>query len=102
MDNKGSDSTQFKSLGLGSRNHQQSISVMYSASVDKILRSIPNRSEYIRNAVIKQLIADGLLTEDHQPVNSDQKPDSIGRKYCQCHAHSITNHRNTRTEKSGF
>ena len=54
----------FDSHGLGSKYGQQPISVMYPADIDVLLRSLPNRSEYIRDAVVKQLRKDGLLPAD--------------------------------------
>lgn len=35
--------------------------IKVAPEIDVILRSLPNRSEYIRDAVIKQLRLDGLL-----------------------------------------
>lgn len=53
--------TRFKDRGVGAKYKQQSISTLYSTEVDEILRSLPNRSEYIRQAVMNRLKADGLL-----------------------------------------
>ncbi len=51
----GNEKTHFKSKGVGTKNKQQPISVMYPQEIDAILRAMPNRSEFIRNAVIKEL-----------------------------------------------
>ena len=37
---------------------------MYPVDVDAILRSLPNRSEFIRDAVMKALREEGLLQPD--------------------------------------
>lgn len=53
--------TRFKEQGVGSKSKQPPISVIFPADVDKILRSLPNRSEYIRDAVINQMKIDGFI-----------------------------------------
>ncbi len=53
----------FQDTGLGTTNQQQPISTKYPPEVDKILRSLPNRSEKIRQWVIEGLEREGLLTE---------------------------------------
>ncbi|MEH2138549.1 hypothetical protein [Nostoc sp.] len=36
------------------------ICTKFPVEIDRVLRSLPNRSEYVRDAVIAQLIRDGL------------------------------------------
>ncbi len=65
------ESTQFKTTGLGTTNKQQPISVKFPPCVDAILRDesiISDRSVYIRNAVLRQLQADGLISD--RPVGT--------------------------------
>lgn len=56
----------FENLGLGTTNEQAPICVKYPPHIDAVLRNIPNRSDYVRKAVIRQLIEDGLLPDDTQ------------------------------------
>lgn len=58
------EDTQFKPLGLCTTHDQQPISVKFPGPIDAILRDkskIPDRSSYIREAVLAKLKADGLL-----------------------------------------
>lgn len=48
---------------LGVRSGQDPISTKFPAEVDKILRSLPSRSDYIRNAVMAQMKRDGYLDD---------------------------------------
>jgi hypothetical protein len=54
----------FRSYGIGTQSKQQAISTMYNYGIDQILRSMENRSDYIRKAVNKQLHEDGLLDDE--------------------------------------
>ena len=56
-----------KSKGLGTTNKQSPISVTYPPEMDTTLRSLDNRSDYIRRAVLKQLHADGLILDYELP-----------------------------------
>jgi hypothetical protein len=49
---------------LGTTTKQQPICAKYPPFLDVKLREIPDRSSYIRKAVVAQLIADGLLSEE--------------------------------------
>lgn len=69
--------TWFKGSGIGTRYKQGSITVRFPEGVDKVLRSLPTTSDYVRRAVIKQLIEDGLIDEDLQPVKTSENDDSI-------------------------
>lgn len=49
----------FKGKGIGLKKDIQTINVRFPPEIDAILRGMENRSEYIRNAVIRQLQRDG-------------------------------------------
>ena len=49
------------SKGLGIPHGQPPIPVKYPPEIDQILRTLTNRSEYIRQAVIAKLEADELI-----------------------------------------
>lgn len=55
------ENTQFKGKGLGVKHKQKPVSVMLPSKVDSIVRSLPNRSEFIRQSVIEKLIREGIL-----------------------------------------
>ena len=55
--------TQFQGQGKGISHKIVPISVKYPQDIDRILRGLPDRSEYIRAAVIAQLKRDGLLEQ---------------------------------------
>lgn len=52
---------EFKSEGKGIRHDQRPICAKFPAHIDQILRAMPDRSEYVRKAVERQLREDGLL-----------------------------------------
>lgn len=56
------EDTQFKSKGVGVTHKHKPVSVMLPSEVDVVVRSMPNRSEYIRKAIAEKLIRDGLLS----------------------------------------
>jgi hypothetical protein len=47
--------TRFQSQGLGTKNKQKPVSVMLPEDIDQIIRAMPNRSEFIRQAIIEKL-----------------------------------------------
>lgn len=53
--------TRFKSLGVGTTNKQKPVSVMLPKEVDVIVRALPNRSEFIRQAIIEKLERDKIV-----------------------------------------
>ncbi|HYW18105.1 MAG TPA: hypothetical protein VE956_02120 [Nodularia sp. (in: cyanobacteria)] len=59
--------TKYANTGLGTSEKQQPIAVKYPPAIDQLLRSLPNRSDYIRKAVISQMHSDGLL--DNQIID---------------------------------
>lgn len=54
----------FRSENKGVGREISAISVKFPSEIDKVLRSLPNRSDYIRNAIAKQLVEDGLIEQD--------------------------------------
>ena len=61
MKPRNNHATRFKSTGIGITSKQAPICVMFPGEFDEILRSLPNRSEYIRDVVIRALKEDGFL-----------------------------------------
>lgn len=55
------EESQFKGFGLGTKHKQQPISVKFPPAIDLLLRKMPDRSTYIRDAVENKLKADGFL-----------------------------------------
>ncbi len=53
--------TRFKGRGIGTKNKQKPVSVMLPQEIDEIVKAMPNRSEFIRQAVIEKLERDSLL-----------------------------------------
>jgi len=47
--------TRFESAGVGTKSKQAPISVMLPADMDVIVRSLPNRSEWVRAAIAEKL-----------------------------------------------
>lgn len=47
--------TRFKGKGLGVKHKQRPVSVMLPEDIDTIVRAMPNRSEFIRQAIIEKL-----------------------------------------------
>ena len=58
------EDTQFKGKGIGVKHKQKPVSVMLPQEMDAIVRSLPNRSEYIREAIAEKLKKDGLLSSN--------------------------------------
>ena len=52
--------TRFKTQGVGTTNKQKPVSVMLPKEIDKIVRALPNRSEFIRQAIIEKLERDKI------------------------------------------
>lgn len=51
----------FESEGKNIGSQVQPISVKFSLDIDEVVRSLPNRSDFIRQAVIEKLEKEGLL-----------------------------------------
>lgn len=47
--------TRFKGKGIGVKNKQRPVSVMLPEEIDAVVRAMPNRSEFIRQAIIEKL-----------------------------------------------
>ena len=47
--------TRFKGKGVGLKHKQRPVSVMLPEDIDTIVRAMPNRSEFIRQAIIEKL-----------------------------------------------
>ena len=47
--------TRFKGKGVGVKHKQRPVSVMLPEDIDTIVRAMPNRSEFIRQAIIEKL-----------------------------------------------
>ncbi len=47
--------TRFQGKGLGIKHKQKPVSVMLPQEIDEIVRAMPNRSEFIRQAIIEKL-----------------------------------------------
>ena len=52
----------FKGKGMGVTHKQPPVSVKLPPELDSVVRSLPNRSEYIRQAIAEKLVKDGLLS----------------------------------------
>ena len=51
-ENRGDYLTRFESAGVGTKSKQAPISVMLPAEIDAIVRSLPNRSEWLRRVIV--------------------------------------------------
>ena len=58
---KNTGKTHFKGKGLGTSYKQPPVSVKLPPEIDSIVRSLPNRSEFLRQAIAEKLERDGLL-----------------------------------------
>ena len=47
--------TRFQDKGVGTKHKQKPVSVMLPEEIDEIVRAMPNRSEFIRQAIIEKL-----------------------------------------------
>ena len=50
--------TRFKGKGVGIKKKKKPVSVMLPEDLDEIVRAMPNRSEFIRQAIIEKLERD--------------------------------------------
>lgn len=65
--------TRFKSQGVGIASKQKPVSVMLPPEIDAIVRDMPNRSAFIRQAILEKLERDGgerRLTELESCTNN--------------------------------
>lgn len=56
------ENTQFKGKGVGITHKQKPVSVMLPFEIDAVVRSLPNRSDYIRKAIAEKLEKDGFIS----------------------------------------
>ncbi|TAG91234.1 MAG: hypothetical protein EAZ09_18970 [Oscillatoriales cyanobacterium] len=61
----GNEATQFQPKGVGCSEKQPPVSVKLPVEIDAIVRSLDNRSEFIRAAIIEKLQREGLLPVDN-------------------------------------
>ena len=61
MTKKANKDNKFKGKGLGTTDKQSPVSVKLSPEIDSIVRSLPNRSEFLREAIAEKLRKEGLL-----------------------------------------
>lgn len=61
---KNTGKTHFKSKGVGVKSKQKPVSVMLPEKLDAIVRSLPNRSEFLREAITEKAIRENLLPSD--------------------------------------
>lgn len=54
----------FKNTGLNTTNKQPPVSVKLPPEIDKVVRSLPNRSEFIREAIEEKLIREKLVNQE--------------------------------------
>ncbi len=53
--------TRFKTRGIGTKNKQKPVSVLLPQEIDEIVKAMPNRSEFIRQAVREKLERDSII-----------------------------------------
>ena len=53
--------TRFKSKGIGTKSKQKPVSVLLPRDIDSIVKALPNRSEFIRQAILEKLEREGLF-----------------------------------------
>jgi hypothetical protein len=63
---KNTGRTHFKGKGLGTSDKQIPVSVKLPPEIDEIVKLLPNRSDYLRKAIVAQLERDGLLNLENQ------------------------------------
>ncbi len=61
---KSNEKTRFKQRGVGSAKRQPPVSVLLSAEIDQIVRNLPNRSEFLREAIREKLERENLLPKN--------------------------------------
>jgi len=57
------EDNKFKDTGLGTKSDTSPICAKFPPDVDVIIRGLPNRSEFVRSAVVAALKKYGLLEE---------------------------------------
>jgi hypothetical protein len=54
----------YKNTGLGTTANQTPVAVKLPPHIDEIVKALPNRSNFIREAIREKLIRDGLLPDN--------------------------------------
>ncbi len=60
---KNTGRTHFKSEGIGIKNNQRPVSVKLPEDLDKLVKSLPNRSKFIREAIAEKAAREGLIED---------------------------------------
>lgn len=63
MAGRGKEATQFKSTGLGIKNKGKSFSLRLPQKYEDVICSLDNRSERLREWIIRGMIEDGLIQD---------------------------------------
>lgn len=67
--------TRFEGKGVGTKSGQKPISVMLPIEADAIVRSMSNRSEWVRQAILEKLQREGkLLNSETEPEPTPDRP----------------------------
>lgn len=53
----------FKGKGLNTTNKQGPVSVKLPPELDAVIKALPNRSEFLREAIAEKAIREGLIEE---------------------------------------
>lgn len=65
---KNTGRTHFKGKGLKTTNKQTPVSVKLPPELDRIVKSLPNRSEFIREAIAEKIARENLGELDQETV----------------------------------
>jgi hypothetical protein len=68
--------TRFKSNGVGTKSGQKPISVLLPATIDARVRSLSNRSAWLREAIAEKVTREGLMqskTVDLEAMDQEDK-----------------------------
>jgi hypothetical protein len=57
--------TRFQSSGVGTKSKQKPVSVLLPGHIDQVVKAMPNRSEFIRQAILEKLEREGLFATAH-------------------------------------
>jgi hypothetical protein len=58
--------TRFEGQGIGTKHKQKPLSVLLPAEADAVVRSLPNRSEKLRQWILDGMKAEGLLPQEEK------------------------------------
>lgn len=60
---KNSGRTHFKNTGLNTTDKHPPVSVKLPPELDKVIRSLPNRSQFLREAIAEKAVREGLIED---------------------------------------